>query len=97
VQKSQSPDRFPAPFALNIAYAETFQSSYGEIKNMSQTPVKPDWGSPPSTPRWVKVFGISALILILLISIIIFTGIGGEHGPGRHRAVPTSTTEVQQP
>ena len=38
----------------------------------------------PGTPRWVKVFGIIALILVLLVVIIIVTGLGGEHGPGRH-------------
>ncbi len=38
----------------------------------------------PGTPRWMKVFGIIALVLILLVGIIMFTGIGGEHGPGRH-------------
>jgi hypothetical protein len=43
-----------------------------------------DRASPPSTPRWVKVFGIIVLILVLLVGIIMFTGVGGEHGPGRH-------------
>lgn len=37
---------------------------------------------PPSTPRWVKVSGIIAIAIILLIIIKIF--IGGDHGPGRH-------------
>ena len=37
-----------------------------------------------STPRWVKVFGIIALVLVLLAGIIMFAGIGGEHGPSRH-------------
>jgi hypothetical protein len=43
--------------------------------------------NPPaySTPRWVKVFGILALVLILLVVIMMmFAGIGGPHGPGRH-------------
>ena len=48
------------------------------------TGVGPDRGSPPSTPRWVKVFGIIALVLVLLVVIIMFTGVGGPHGPGRH-------------
>lgn len=39
---------------------------------------------PPSTPRWVKVSGIIIITLILLFIIIKFTGIGGNHGPGRH-------------
>ena len=36
------------------------------------------------TPRWVKVFGIVALALILVAFLVLATGIGGEHGPGRH-------------
>lgn len=40
--------------------------------------------TPPSTPRWVKVFGIIAIVLILLFVILKLTGIGGNHGPGRH-------------
>lgn len=47
--------------------------------------------SPPPTPRWVKLFGIVGLVLILLLigGLLLF---GGEHGPGRHRpgAVVTS-------
>jgi hypothetical protein len=38
----------------------------------------------PGTPRWVKVSGIVACVLVLLAAIIIVTGIGGPHGPGRH-------------
>jgi hypothetical protein len=44
----------------------------------------PDCGSPTSTPRWAKVFGIVALALVLLSGILRFTGVGGHHGPGRH-------------
>jgi hypothetical protein len=40
--------------------------------------------STASTPRWVKVFGITAISLLLLFAVIVLTGIGGEHGPGRH-------------
>ena len=39
---------------------------------------------PYSTPRWVKVFGIIALVLVLLVVIMMFTGVGGDHGPSRH-------------
>jgi len=41
-------------------------------------------GRPPGTPRWVMVFGIIALVAILLIGFSIFTGLGGPHGPQRH-------------
>jgi len=36
------------------------------------------------TPRWVKVFGIIALVLVLLVVVVLATGRGGSHGPGRH-------------
>jgi hypothetical protein len=34
----------------------------------------------PGTPRWVKVFGIIAIVVVLLFVIMLLTG----HGPGRH-------------
>ena len=54
------------------------------------------------TPRWVKLFGIVALVLILLVVILLLTG-GGGHGPGRHAASghtggqppPLSITELR--
>ena len=39
-------------------------------------------GSRPPTPRWVKVFGVIAAVVILLFVILLLTGNG--HGPGRH-------------
>jgi hypothetical protein len=35
------------------------------------------------TPRWVYLFGVIALVLVLLIAIVMLTGAGG-HGPSRH-------------
>ena len=58
----------------------------------------------PGTPRWVKVSGIIVLVLVLLVGIMMFIGVGGDHGPGRHLPAGgagghTSTTEhgVRQP
>ena len=61
----------------------------------------------PGAPRWVKVFGIIAIGLVVLVVIIVFTGVGGPHGPGRHMrsadagdsTPPASVTRpgVQQP
>jgi hypothetical protein len=48
------------------------------------TRVRPDRGSTTGAPRWVKVFGIIALVVVLLFVIVAITGIGGRHGPGRH-------------
>jgi hypothetical protein len=52
---------------------------------------RPDSGSTTSTPRWVKVFGIIALVLILLFVILHLAGVGlgGHRQPIVH--------EVQQP
>lgn len=38
----------------------------------------------PPTPRWVKILFTVAIVLILLFVVLKLTGIGGEHGPGRH-------------
>jgi hypothetical protein len=37
-------------------------------------------GSITGTPRWVKVFGIIAVALVVLVIFMLLTG----HGPGRH-------------
>jgi len=50
------------------------------------TGVGPDRGSITGTPRWVKVFGIIALIVVLLFVILLLTGGPGGHGPSRHMA-----------
>lgn len=41
-------------------------------------------GTPPSAPRWVKASAIIVGVLILVVLILKFTGVGGDHGPGRH-------------
>jgi hypothetical protein len=52
---------------------------------MSQTNLGPDRGSPTSTPRWVKVLGIVAIVLILLFVILHLTGNNlGCPPPGGH-------------
>ena len=43
----------------------------------------------PGIPRWVKVSGIIVIVLVLLIVIIMFTGVGGKHGPSRHMVSTT--------
>lgn len=53
----------------------TSHDDTGDIANAG-----PDRGSTYRTPRWVKVFGIALLVLILLIAIMHASG----HSPGRH-------------
>jgi hypothetical protein len=37
------------------------------------------------TPRWVKVFGVIAVLgVVLLVVLLVF---GGGHGPGRHAMI----------
>jgi hypothetical protein len=43
---------------------------------------EPEREATTGTPRWVKVVGIIAVVLLLVLGIIML--IGGEHGPGRH-------------
>jgi len=64
------------------------------------TGVGPNRESTTGTPRWVKVFGIIALVVVLLFVILMFTRGPGGHGPGRHtpsgdlggRTLPSSVT-----
>jgi hypothetical protein len=51
----------------------------------------PDTG----TPRWVKVFGIIALVVVLLVVILLFTRGPGGHGPGDH--TPSGGSGGQMP
>jgi hypothetical protein len=37
---------------------------------------------PPTTPRWVKVLLIVAILVVAVLTIMAIAG--GEHGPGRH-------------
>jgi hypothetical protein len=43
-----------------------------------------DRGPTAGPPRWVKVFGIITLALIVLLLIVLLAG--GNHGPGRHQS-----------
>ena len=37
----------------------------------------------PGAPRWVKVFGIVAVVLVLVVVVVLLVG-GGGHGPSMH-------------
>jgi hypothetical protein len=43
---------------------------------------EPDRESPPSTPRWVKAFGIGVVVLVLLFAGLHLTGNAPTHMPG---------------
>jgi hypothetical protein len=44
----------------------------------------PDRDPTTGTPRWVKVVGIIAIVVVLLFVIMLVAG-DGRHGPARHR------------
>ncbi len=45
---------------------------------------EPDDEPTVGPPRWVKVFGIITLVVVVLFVILLLTGGPGRHGPGRH-------------
>ncbi len=51
---------------------------------MPDLPPDTDTRDGTATPRWVKVFGIIALIIVLLFAVLEFTRGPGGHGPARH-------------
>ncbi len=50
---------------------------------MSHTPMGPDHQATASTPAWVKVFGMIAIVLALVIGALHLTG-NSLGGPGSH-------------
>jgi hypothetical protein len=51
-----------------------------------------DRGAATGTPRWVKVFGIIAVVLVLVVVVLLL--VGGNHGPGRHTGGDAPTVGV---
>jgi hypothetical protein len=49
---------------------------------------------PESTPRWVKISGIVALVLVVVVVVLLVTGTG-NHGPGRHAPSGDSTPAAE--
>ncbi len=56
-----------------------------------RSPVSREPGSTTVTPRWVKVFGVIALVVVVLFVVVLLVG-GGEHGPGRHSGGGSDTS-----
>jgi len=56
----------------------------------------PDHQRTSGAPRWVKVFAIIALALAMLFVGLKVTGLGGNHGPGRHGRSGTAPSGVTE-
>jgi hypothetical protein len=64
-------------------------SAHPDPHDETGTPL--DGGSTAGTPRWVKVFGAIALVVVVLFVVVLLIR-GGEHGPGRHGGSSAHTT-----
>ena len=53
-------------------------------------------GTSEQTPRWVKVGGVLALVVVVVLAIMLISGRGRDHGPGRH-APPADTARSGDP
>jgi hypothetical protein len=51
------------------------------VQVVGQAGVEADGESPPSAPRWVKAFGIIAIVLLLLFVGLHLTGNAALHAP----------------
>ncbi len=77
-----------------------------EGTHLADVPPYPDTGvradrrsttsTPPRTPRWVKVFGIIALVLVLLFVIMMLADMltGSVNGPARHISSSSVTVGI---
>jgi hypothetical protein len=44
----------------------------------------PEYRDSPTTGRWLRILGIVAVIVLLLLVVAMLVGRGGGHGPARH-------------
>lgn len=78
-----------------MANPPRYPNADGEDTSDSKGNVEPVFATTPA-PRWVKVFGIIALVVALLVVILLVTG-GGGHGPGRHSGGSESPSSNNAP
>ncbi len=67
---------------------------------MSQTEITPERRSAPGTPRWVKVLGIIAIVLVLLFVTLHLTGfnpMGMDHTNMGNMDMSPTQQGAQQP
>lgn len=61
-------------------------------------PAGADPEGPPGMPRWVRGAAIVVGLLLLLFLVLQLTGLGGQHGPGRHSSgLPAATAGATAP
>jgi hypothetical protein len=67
-----------------LASLEIYATTLVETSCIVNAVVEPPHsdGSPAGTPRWVKVFGVIAAVMVVVFIVLLL--FGGGHGPGRH-------------
>lgn len=83
----------PAGSTISAAVA-TAATPTEEDRHMADPPRYPDT-KPHTTPPWVKVFGIIAIVVVLLVLAMLLFG-GGDHGPGRHTPGAEPADQIEQ-
>ena len=81
------PDNQPSPTSSRARTARAAEGINGAepppyLETRHLTGPELDRESPPSTPRWVKAFGIGAVVLLLLFAGLHLTGNAPTHMPG---------------
>lgn len=74
----------------------TDPSAYPDNDDMDEAQTAPEPASVRGLPRWVKVSGLIAAVLVVVFVAAQLLGVGGDHGPGRHSgddAPPAGATE----
>ena len=70
--------------------------AYRESDTANASGAPPARGPTAGTPRWVKVGGVIAVVLVLLIGGLVLFG-GGSHSPGRHLGGDSPSREHTPP
>lgn len=51
----------------------------------------------PGAPRWVRIIVAVVIVVALVAALAVLTGIGGEHGPGRHQPAGSAANGLPGP
>ncbi len=81
---SQAPQTSPRPSNRQLAedpLTIDYPMTNGSVR------FEPDAESPPGTPRWVKLFGIGAVVFVLLVAGLHLTGHTPTHGMSMEHSI----------